>query len=82
MIILTTNAKQQAIERGTTLAEITQTSMNGRRKPAKFGSFQFIKTFGFNTDWKGKYYNTKQVEVIAKRIKANWLVITVITKYY
>ncbi len=36
----------------------------------------------FESEWRGKHYRTKQVEVYAVREDTDWMVITVITRYF
>jgi hypothetical protein len=36
----------------------------------------------FEGNWRGRRYNTKQIEVYAVEEKEDWVVITVMTKYF
>ena len=45
-------------------------------------SLNWIRNFPFNQAWRGRHYRTKQVEVYAVHEGADWLVITVITRYF
>jgi hypothetical protein len=36
----------------------------------------------YNANWLGRFYATKQVEVIAVREGKDWLVITVIARFF
>jgi hypothetical protein len=38
--------------------------------------------FLFDKDFGGKHYHTKQVEVFAVQEESDWVVITVITRYF
>ena len=69
-------------ERGATRLEVTATVEDGERFPAKFGRTGFRRNFPFGDEWRGKAYRTKQVEAYAVREDSDWLVITVITRYY
>lgn len=54
----------------------------GEQFPAKYNRTGFRRNFPFNGKWRKKFYNTKQVEVYAIRNGSDWLVITVITRYF
>jgi hypothetical protein len=76
------HAKERMEERGTTEEEAEITIEQGEKIPAKFGRTGFQCNFPFNSQWRGKYYATKQLEVYAIQKGNDWLVITVITKYF
>jgi hypothetical protein len=63
-------------------AEATATVGYGERFPAKFGRTGFRRNFPFGAKWHGRQYSTKQVEVYAVQDGSDWLVITVITRYF
>jgi len=70
-------------ERGATPSEAVRTVRNGTRTPAKFGRFEFVARYPFGNMWLGKAYATKEVHAIAApRGPNNWLIITVIVKYF
>jgi len=48
----------------------------------KFGRIGFRRNFNFEGMWRGKKYNTKQVEVYAVKENDDFVVITVIVKYF
>ena len=50
--------------------------------PAKFSRTGFRRNFGFDSVWRDRHYAIKQVEAFAVREGADWLVITVVTRYY
>ena len=75
------HAKERIAERGTCDAEIIETVTGGEKFPAKFGRVGFRRNFIFNSDWKGRRYSTKQVEVYAVQ-EQGWLVVTTIVKYF
>jgi hypothetical protein len=70
------------IERGATEEEVTATVEGGVTFPAEFGRTRFKRNFPFNAEWNGKVYATKKVEAIAVKQGEDWLVITVIVKYF
>jgi len=69
-------------ERGTNEKEVKKTIETGERFPVKFGRTGFRRNFSFNGIWNNKSYNTKQVEVIAVNEDDNWVVVTVLVKYF
>ena len=54
----------------------------GEGFPGKYGRAGFRRNFPFGRQWRGKYYTTKQIEAYAVQKGADWLVITVITRYF
>ena len=76
------HASKRAIERGATEDEIIEIVQNGEEFPAKFGRTGFRKNFGFDSDWNGKHYSTKQIEAYSVEEDGSWMVITVIVKYF
>jgi hypothetical protein len=76
------HAAERLIERGATEAEVIVTVETGQQFPAKFGRTGFRKTFPFNSTWRGRLYQTKEVEAFAERQGEDWLVITLVTRYY
>jgi len=81
-VYLHQHAKERLIERGATEAEVIATVEKGESFPAKFGRTGFRHTFPFNGIWRSKYFTTKQLEVYAVPEGNDWLVITLITRYY
>lgn len=69
-------------ERGATEEEVSATVEQGERFEARFGRVGFRRNFPFDAEWRGKYYRSKQVEVYAVLEDGDWLVITVITRYF
>ena len=76
------HAKERLIERGAELDEIVGTVEQGEQSPAKFGRTCFRRNFTFNGCRRGKTYHTKQIEAFAVKVGEDWLVITVITRYF
>ncbi|NOY57788.1 MAG: DUF4258 domain-containing protein [Calditrichaeota bacterium] len=76
------HALERMEERGATKDEIMATVETGEQFPAKYNRTGFRRNFPFNGKWREKFYNTKQVEVYAIRDGSDWLVITVITRYF
>ena len=69
-------------ERGTSEEEVIETVKTGERFAAKFDRTGFRRNFAFGEKWRGKRFNTKQVEAYAVQEGTDWLVITVLTRYF
>lgn len=69
-------------ERNATEDEVRLTVEKGEQFPAKFGRTGFRRNFSFDGKWRGKLFKTKQIEAYAVREGSDWLVVTVITKYF
>jgi hypothetical protein len=69
-------------ERGATEDEVMATVEQGERFQAKFGRTGFRRNFPFDSEWRGKHCRTKQVEAYAVQEGPDWLVITIITRYF
>ena len=76
------HALDKMAERGATKEEVQTTIEHGERFIAKLGRTGFRRNFSFEGVWRGKLYNIKQVEAYAVVENADWLVITVITRYF
>jgi hypothetical protein len=64
------------------LDEVRSTVEQGESFPAKFGRTGFRRNFAFDNYFRGKYYNIKQIETYAVPDGPDWLIITVLTKYF
>ncbi len=69
-------------ERGAKEEEVLESVEHGEQFPAKFGRTGFRRNFAFGAKWREKEYATKQIEAIAVREGDDWLVLTVITRYF
>lgn len=76
------HAKARAIERGVTEAEVISTVEGGEPFPAKYERAGFRRNFPFNGVWSGKHYLMKQVEAYAVKEAGDWIVVTVIARYF
>ena len=76
------HAQERMQERGVTADEVETAVEHGEPLAAKFGRTAFRRNFPFGGQWRGRQYNTKQVEVYAVREENEWLVITVIARYF
>jgi hypothetical protein len=76
------HALERMAERGTDESEVKLAVQKGEQFSAKFGRTGFRRNFSFCSEWHGRYYNLKQVEAFAVQEGGEWLVITVITRYF
>ena len=72
----------RAAIRGASPAEIEQTIEGGEDFPGKHGRTGFRRNFTGPFDWRGRTFDTKQLEVYAVVENGAWLAITVIVKYF
>ena len=70
------------LERGASEDEVAATIREGERFTVKFGREGFRRNFSFSSLWQGRQYHMKQVEVFAIWEEGDWLVISVIAKYF
>jgi Domain of unknown function (DUF4258) len=82
MVRLHPHARARMQERGATEEGIQATVAQGEQFSAKFGRTGFRRNFQFDQEWRGRHYRTKQVEAYAVQEGADWLVITIITRYF
>ena len=75
-------AQTRLPERGATTAEVIATVEGGETFPAQFGRTGFRRNFAFDAEWRGKSYATKKVKAIAVEENEDWLVITVVVKFF
>ena len=59
------HAHERMQERGATEEEVKITIESGESFPAKFGRTGFRSNFSFFSEWRGKFYNTRQGEAYA-----------------
>lgn len=82
MVRLHPHAKERLNERGASEQEVISTVETGETFPAKYGRTGFRRNFSFDGTWRGKHYTTKQVEAYAVKEDNDWLVITIVTRYF
>lgn len=70
------------VERGATEVEVSSAIQQGERFAAKHERVGFRRNYAFERQWHGQFYRTKQVEVFAVLEGPDWLVITVIVRYF
>ena len=54
----------------------------GESFPAKYGRIGFRRNFSFEGVWRGKYYAIKQIEAFAVKDDKDFIVITILTRYF
>lgn len=81
-VTLDPHAASRAGERGCTAGEIDATVRDGASFPAKYGRTGFRRAFAGHWLWRGRSFDTKEVEAYAVEQADGWLVITTITRFY
>lgn len=81
-VIISPHARGQMGLRGATGAEVEITISQGERLPARRGRTAFRKNFPFRSDWKGRYYETKQIMPIVVEEDDTVTVVTVYVFYF
>lgn len=69
-------------ERGATENEVRTAISKGEKFPAKFGRTGFRHSFPFESNRNGKFFRIKQVEVYGVDEERDFIVITVVVKYF
>ena len=64
-------------DRGATTQEVAQAIRVGERVPAKGRRVAFRKNFPYRREWKGRFYETKQVMPIVAEESEEFVVVTV-----
>ena len=75
------HALDQLPDRGASQKEVEETIRMGEPVPAKKGRRGFRKNFPYNSVWKGRHYETKQVIPIVVE-EANRLVVVTVYVFY
>lgn len=81
-IVFSRHAKEQMLRRGVSKEEVEAAICRGEAVPAKKGRLSFRKNFPFESEWKGKYYEIKQVMPIVTEEDERLVVITVYAFYF
>ena len=76
------HALERSTERGAQEREVVETVEHGEQFPAKYGRTGFRRNLPFDGEWRGKRYLTKQIEAYAVKEDADWVVITVVTRFF
>ena len=81
-IVFSAHARAQLDLRGATEAEARMAIQEGERLPAKRGRTAFRKNVPFRSEWKGSYYETKQIMPVAVEENDTIIVVTVYVFYF
>ena len=81
-IMIHPHAWERMQERGLTEAEVRTTISNGEKFTAKFGRTGFRHNFSFKSYRDGKFFRIKQVEIYGADEERDFIVITVVVKYF
>jgi len=81
-VIIHLHARQRLMERGASEDEVVETVLTGEMFPAKFERTAFRKNFSYQSIWNSRNYQTKQIETYCVKENNDWIVITVIVKYF
>ena len=81
-ILIHPHAKERMEERGATEAEVRATITEGEKFPAKFGRAGFRRNFTFESSRDGKFFRIKQVVVYGIHEQKDFIVITVVVRYF
>ena len=76
------HALERLPERGALEDEVIQTVLSGERFPAKYGRIGYRRNFRYGATWRGRHYETKQVEAYCVWEDGGWLVLSIVTKYF
>ena len=76
------HALERMAQRGATEQEVIIAVEAGEQFNAKFNRTGFRRNFAYGKRWRGKHYETKQVEAYAVQQDDDWLVISVITRFF
>lgn len=81
-IVFSIHALGQMADRGTNETEVETAVREGEEIPAKQGRRAFRKNFPFGSQWKGRYYDFKQVIPVVADEPQRYVVITVYVFYF
>ena len=81
-IVFSRHALEHMPSRGTTRDEVEETVRSGERLAAKRGRRACRKNFPYRSEWKGRYYETKQVMPVVAIEGDTTIVVTVYVFYF
>ena len=81
-IVFSQHAIDHMLPRGATRAEVEETVRSGERLAAKGGRHAYRKNFPYRSQWKGRYYETKQVMPVVVVEGETTIVVTVYVFYF
>jgi hypothetical protein len=81
-IAFSRHAVEQAELRGASNLEVEAAIRDGEEAEARAGRLAFRKNFSFRSEWKGRYYETKQVMPVVVEEDDLLTVVTVYVFYF
>lgn len=81
-IIFSKHALEQMPDRGASAEEVESAILTGESVPAKRNRLAFRKNFAFRKNWKGRYYEMKQVMPVVAEENDRIIVVTVYVYYF
>lgn len=81
-IRLSLHAREELLERGGKEEEVLEAIRSADWQPARMGRFECRKNFEFNSTWRGKFYESKQVRPIFVDEPSEIVVVTVYVFYF
>jgi hypothetical protein len=69
-------------ERGASEEKVLSVIAFGEKFPAKFNRIGFRRNLVFQNRWRDQYYRTKQLEVYGIEEEDDFIVLTVIVRYF
>jgi hypothetical protein len=81
-IVFSIHALEQMADRGASQSEVEIAINEGEEVPAKQGRRAFRKNFPYNSTWKGRHYEFRQVVPVVAEEPDTWVVITVYVFYF
>ncbi len=82
MVCLHPHALERLSERGATEEEVRAAVLGGESFLAEFDRTGFCRNFRFDSVWRDRHDSMNQVGLFAVGEGADWLVITVVTRFY
>ena len=81
-ILIHPHARERMKERGATENDVRTTISKGEKFPARLGRTGFRHNFAFESNRDGKFFRIKQVVVYGVDEEKDFMVITVVVKYF
>lgn len=81
-VIISRHAADQMVQRGASDEEVRETVGTGQPELAKNGRIARRKTFAHGREWRGRWYDSKQVLCIVAEERDALVVVTVLVFYF
>ncbi len=82
VVEISNHAREQMAERGASEAEVILAIEKGESESTRKNRKLFRKNFQFNGNWRGRYYNIKQIAPIVAYEGDKLIVVTVFVFYF